>query len=101
MITFQFAYTDLDAWIEKQQTETKFKTVKALDKATAIEWFEENVQGDWDSIEQLEDGIMNKQELIQDLIQSADPDTFNVESLVSMTVEELEELRKELYGNES
>ena len=53
--TFQFAYTDLDVWLETQQTETKFKTVKALDKATAIEWFEENVQGDWDSIEQLEE----------------------------------------------
>jgi len=44
---------------------------------------------------------MNKQELIQDLIQSADPDTFDVEHLESMTVEQLEELRKELYGNES
>jgi len=44
---------------------------------------------------------MNKQELIQDLIQSADPDTFNLEVLQEMTVEQLEELRKELYGNES
>jgi len=57
MITFQFTYTDLNAWIEKQETLTKFKTVKALDKAKAIEWFEENVQGDWDHIEQFEEGV--------------------------------------------
>ena len=52
MKTFQFAYTDLDAWLEQQQTQTLFKTVVAPDEATAVEWFEENVQGDWDSVEE-------------------------------------------------
>lgn len=55
MATFQFAYTDCDAWLDSQQTQTKFETVKAPDEATAIEWFEENVQSDWDSVEQLEE----------------------------------------------
>jgi len=55
MAQYLFTYTDSDAWLETQQTLIKFETVKALDEATAIELFEEQVQGDWDSVEHVEE----------------------------------------------
>ena len=54
MKTWQIAYTDLDTWIEQQQTQTLFCSVEAPTETEAIRWFEENVQGDWDLITETE-----------------------------------------------
>ena len=40
---------------------------------------------------------MNKQELIHKLVESADPDTFDLELLQGMSEQELKQLWQELY----
>lgn len=51
---YQITYTCLDAWINQQQTVTKYQEVRAESESQAIEWFEEHVQMDFDDIEFVE-----------------------------------------------
>ena len=50
MTTYLIGYTDLDTWIQKQRTKNMVCEVSANSEEEAIEWFEENIQGDYDFI---------------------------------------------------
>jgi hypothetical protein len=51
---YQITYTCLDTWTEQQLAITKSCEVPAPSESQAIEWFEENVQLDYDDIELVE-----------------------------------------------
>ena len=51
---YLITYTCLDTWTEQQQIQSLSCEVSAESESLALEWFEENVQLDYDHIELVE-----------------------------------------------